>query len=195
MRATAGILRLATWAAIALGACGGGDEMCSSVTACGGDVVGTWTITSDCTPPSERYLAGHCDTGYAVGPPSRGTFTFGPDLTFTSDITLSGVELDTWAPACFPTEQCAQLQGLLSRQANIISASCTRGVSCTCRIESDPVSATNAGTYTTTPEGLLTVTYKDGNLSSVGEYDYCAKGKTLTVSSRLTRQRFTFTRP
>ena len=189
---TAGLLALGAWAAMALGGCGAGADACSSVTACGGDIVGSWTITSDCHPPSPYYLAGQCDTAYAVGPPTTGTFTYNSDLTYTTDITVGGFEMDTWAPACYPVEQCAQLEALLRGQSTVTSASCTRASSCTCRIENAPVSGTDVGTYTTTAEGLLTRTA--AGLSSGAESDYCVKGKTLTMSSRIDGHRFTLTK-
>jgi hypothetical protein len=48
------------------GACGGGNVMCGSAVGCGGDIVGSWAITSDCAEPSPRYLEGkYCDTAYS----------------------------------------------------------------------------------------------------------------------------------
>src|SRR4051812_33874617 len=110
MRVTAGILTLGAWAAMALGACGGDAGMCTTVAACGGDIVGTWTITSDCNLPSPETLAGQCDSPNVVGPPTTGTLTYNSDLTYTKSITIGGHETDRYAPACFPTEECAQLQ-------------------------------------------------------------------------------------
>jgi hypothetical protein len=181
MRPSNALVGLCVTAMSALGACGGGNVMCGGAVGCGGDIVGSWAITSDCAEPSPRYLEGkYCDTAYSIDPGTTGTFTYNADLTFTESSTRSGIETTTWPASCFTAEQCASLQNLLTNDPSIQTVTCRLASSCSCMIKRAGTTTTFAGTYATTAAGLLTLTL--AGQAGLGQYDYCVNGNTLTLS-------------
>src|SRR5579871_6371193 len=98
------------------GACGGGgpSDACGEVAPCGGDLVGTWTLTSTCSrrPALPAKL---CD-GATLAHSSfdvTGAVTFGADHSFGLSATESGAIEMSVPASCLgggdPTAACTQL--------------------------------------------------------------------------------------
>jgi hypothetical protein len=116
-------------AMVVVAGCGGSGGTCGNTAACGGDIVGAWTITSTCV-------------GGAA------------------------------------TTTCDQLnQTLMGANKEVIT--CTGSSICACNVAFSNQTSMATGTYTTTAAGLLTTTPMGG---LPDQLDYCAKGKTLTLS-------------
>src|SRR5215471_16202508 len=111
----------------------GGAGSCSSVTPCGGDVVGTWTVTSSCLK-----VTGNVDVmQFGLGCTSvsvtgslqvTGTWTAKSDGTFTDATTTAGTEQITLAASCLQvsgtTTTCDRIGGLL-QGVGYASVTCT----------------------------------------------------------------------
>ena len=194
--------RLSSWAvvrfvaALFLVGCGGSSEddgsgACPNVTSCGGDVVGSWKITSTCLAfdvPSTMGNDGCPDqTTRVVDWQMSGNLNFNADLTYSANATQTGTVVTTLPAACLTrsgiTLTCAQLEdGLQASLANggFSSGTCSTsaGNGCACTLVTLPQSSNATGTYST-DGGVLTQTQTGGSPESS---DYCVKGSSLTVS-------------
>ena len=191
-RYRAGFLGLG--ALTALFSCGGGGgaggSTCSNAAACGGNIVGSWTITSSCISIDASNMVPEMDcpgaTGTAEGFKVTGAVSYAADLTYTANTTASGTIVVKLPAACLTqqgfTLTCAQVQQSL--QANLSgsdysSATCSGSSDCTCKLGLSPQASASSGTYTTTAAGLLTEVETGGEPS---QSDYCVNGSTLTLS-------------
>jgi hypothetical protein len=154
-------------AAVASGlACGESSSSggtCSSVTACGGDITGTWKVVSECGQATGTIAEqGACAVGVSdVVLSGSGTYTFNADGTYTSTASESESDTFAFAAACLSTNgataTCAQLASTLMSSAIAASPSltispweCSQGAAggCSCSA-SVAESAMPAGTYAT----------------------------------------------
>jgi hypothetical protein len=186
------VLGIGCWALLA--ACGGsssgGGADCSNTSACGGDLVGSWKVTSSCLtidtssmmPSSE--CPGQTTNVSDIG--VSGNFTFNADQTFSSTGTASGKVNVTRPASCMTrngvTITCAQLQQGIEANldSQFSSASCTDqlGGGCSCTFVIAPTTTTSSGTYTTADGVLTQMRFGSAPSSS----DYCVEGSTMTVS-------------
>jgi hypothetical protein len=161
--------------------CGGGNGSCGKVMACGGDVVGSYTITAGCI----NNAALNMEIG---GTSVTGTGSFNADMTYTVTemIKLSAVE--TIPTSCFSTggitPTCAQLDQELQAEiaagsSSISSGHCTGGSTCTCTFTLPAQTNTETGTYTTSGT-TITMTSSTGKVSTDS---YCVQGNELHVMS------------
>jgi hypothetical protein len=160
---------------------------CASSAACGGNIVGTWTIGSSCVTANASMFDSQCPSATVSSSNVQlsGTFTFNGDMTYTSNVTSSGSVVVTLPASCLTmqgvTVTCDQITQVF--QANPtpgVTFTCTGSSSCTCNETVANATSAMSGTYTTTAAGLLTETASDGTVS---EGDYCVKGTTLTEST------------
>lgn len=176
-------------------ACGGsssdGSGTCSDVNACGGDVVGSWTVESSClTVDTSDMVSASCPgmTTKPTGWKITGTASFDADQTFDVNMTISGGVVVTVPKSCLTqmgvTATCSQLQQALQAQTTEVdspfsSATCG-GASdgCSCTMTMKPIPSSSTGTYST-EGGLLTQMHASG---TVGQSDYCVKGGKLSIS-------------
>ena len=84
---------------------GAGGVSCPNVTPCGGDVVGTWTVTSSCLNVAgalDLTVAGaSCPSAPVTGSLQvTGTLTANANGTYSDDTITSGDEQFTLAPSC-----------------------------------------------------------------------------------------------
>jgi hypothetical protein len=89
---------------------GGLGTSCPNVTACGGNLVGTWTVTSSClnvTGNLDLALVGAgCPSAPVTGSLQvTGTWTANADGTYSDDTLTSGSEQFTLGPSCPYTEK------------------------------------------------------------------------------------------
>ena len=165
--------------------------------ACGGNVVGTWSVTSSCLTVSgtqDLTLAGlNCAPAPITGSLQvTGTWTANADGTYTDDTTTTGTETFELAPACLmlsgTTTTCdgisGPLQGLGFASVNCTTAAATGGCTCTATVHQMggaglvSVLASGSGNYETSGN---TITI-DGS----SPYSYCVAGNKMTWTPKPT---------
>jgi hypothetical protein len=159
---------------------------CANSAACGGDLVGTWTIASSCVSVSLSTFDSQCPSAAASSSnlQASGTFTYNADMTYSKSAALSGSAVVTLPASCLTiqdvTVTCAQInQVFLATPIPGMTLNCTGSSSCTCTETFTNTTSALSGTFTTTTGGLVTETASDG---AVNTSDFCVKGTTLTQS-------------
>lgn len=180
----------ASVAMMALAGCGGSDGgSCGMVAACGGDVVGEWTIVDTCLTASGggAIFGDFCPTATidASGIRASGMGSYRADMTFAGTVTLSGSVAFVLPASCLTmsgiTLTCAQLDQAVKQammddpDPSIQSISCAGSGSCRCTAQMTPQTSTGSGTYTTSGTTLV----ENGSSSS----EYCVQGNELHVLS------------
>ena len=169
---------------MAVSGCGGGGDSCGAA-ACGGDVTGTWKVTSACLTTSGSPLGMDCPQ--ATASVSRlnvsGTVAYMANMTYTSNVSIGGQVEITIPSSCLTfngiTATCAQLQAAIAADPSSGVQSCTSaGSGCTCVSTVDPSNKSETGTWSTAAN-VLTETATGGQ---PGQSDYCVKGSTLTIA-------------
>jgi hypothetical protein len=147
------------------------------VSACGGDVVGTWLVTQSCVTGTED-LSSICagssaDVTFTFG----GTTTYNADLSYTSTNTGGGTTRYHDPSSCLPggvtCDQWGQALMQVGMYSSVACATDGAGV-CNCDAVSPSTSATETGTYSVSG-GVLTTTH--GGTTATG--GYCVEGNTL----------------
>jgi hypothetical protein len=176
--------------ALAAAGCGGGAsaDSCGQVQPCGGDVVGTWKLTSACAvhPPVPDGLCAAATVAHSSYEIS-GTATFGADLKY-SIVANARATLEVTVPgSCLTiggvTTSCTQLTPQVGSGVNVRCVE--SGDGCLCTFVQLPRDLGEMGTYTTSGS-TLTETPAGGTPSSVG---YCVAGDRahiVTVDPKLT---------
>lgn len=171
--------------------CGGdGGSSCGTFTPCGGNVVGRWNVTDSCVSASAPPMVSGCQTQDvdASGLKMSGGSTFNADMTYSSEITVSGSVSATVPASCLMqagiTLTCEQVNALFllslidNPDAPFSALSCTKaGSGCRCALTLKPTTGPVQGTYTTAGT-LLTLTGADGSSDSS---DYCVSGNKLQL--------------
>jgi hypothetical protein len=170
-----------------LSGCGGeGGGTCGVAAPCGGDIVGTWTVTSACVTANVTGFLTNCPSATLSISDLRitGTTAYDADLTYTQDTVASGTDVVTLPRECIGALTCADLAAsFLQENPPPTSVTCwAAGSGCACALGVPTQSTIETGTYTTTSAGLLTQTKTGG---APGQANYCVKGTTLTVSSQV----------
>lgn len=178
------------------GGAGGG---CANVAACGGSVVGTWTVTSSCLKVTGDLDVSLFGAGCASAPVTgslqvTGTWTANADGTYLDDTTTSGEEHLTLAPSCLVISStpvtCEGAANLLT-SAGYASMTCapTSGGGCDCTAVVhhtgalgivSPVPSTS-GNFATAGN-VLTISGDVGD----AKYAYCASGNQLVMTPQST---------
>jgi len=182
------------------GGTGGGPATCSNVTPCGGDVVGTWDVTSSCLTVSGDMNMSSFGLGCTSAPVTgslqvAGTWTADADGTYSDNTTTTGEEQIDLPGECLSVSgtctTCSRISAPLS-SVGFASVSCVDnpngspsecGTGCTCSATVDqagglgvaPTFPSASGTYTVAG-GTLTITEGEQ------EYSYCVSGNTLTMT-------------
>lgn len=169
---------------VVLSGCGGGagltaimsGDACQNTPACGGAIVGSWSIASTCLGVDVSSFTADCpaSTAYANGYQITGTITYDADMTFTLMSTMSGSVVARYPAACLTPPDgvavtCDQLGPALLATGKYASVDCLPdGTACDCTVGTTPQTFTGTGTYSTTDGVLLAGT--------ADESDYCVKG-------------------
>lgn len=167
-----------------------GDESggsCGKVQPCGGNLVGSYSISAACTtaPMGGMDFGFNCPEA-SVGTPAlsvSGSASFNADLTYTMTTTASATAQVMFPPACLApqtggiTLTCDQINQLVplliaNMPGTIQSATCAGGDTCTCTVTLVPQTTSESGTYVTSGTSLTT-TDSTGAVSSGG---YCVQG-------------------
>jgi hypothetical protein len=179
---------------LTLSSCGGGSGTCGNTAACGGDIVGTWTISSTCvsvTAMTAMMPGGSCP-GITVGSSSldiKGSITYNADLTYSSSTTTTGSLVENIPASCLVSQgitlTCTQLNQVFAAMgatSPFQSFNCVGSSGCSCTVVLKNQASTATGTYSTTAAGALTLMNSASATPSVD--DYCVNGSTLTESPR-----------
>jgi hypothetical protein len=170
-------------------------EVCASGANCGGDVVGSWQVSSSCVNEWVTSISPCGGPQVAEDLGVTGTFAAKSDMTYSMAFTMSGrgrecVPASAVSPPSGPAA-CADFQE--SRENNLLAQSSSASVTCEtlqdggcdCAVSYFGWSATGSGTYTTGAH--LTLTPGSGSLLTsrsilANEYTYCVEGNHLTLS-------------
>jgi len=165
--------------------CGGdgGFKICENGQSCGGgDITGTWTVTSSCLhargPASSSCSS---ETVADIDVTYAGTVTYNPDGTYAHHLTLSGTATETFPPSCFPiggmTPTCAQLEASAQSGRSGVTTHCEGTSACTCTMTFTNADASESGTYTTKGEELT----ETSSTGSPSRSTVCVLGVKLTI--------------
>lgn len=176
---------------------GKADPSCTSVTACGGNVVGTWKVASSCLKVSGSLdlsiIGAGCPSAAVRGSlTATGTFTANANGTYADDTSTSGEEHFDLDPSCLVI---SSTQTDCAGAANIISSLGYSTVTCA------PVSAGGCACSATIKQsggpGLVSVfATPNGNYVTEGTqltldaqmpYAYCVSGNTMTWTPKPAR--------
>jgi hypothetical protein len=169
--------------AVAAGCGGGTSDSCGKVPPCGGDLVGTWTLTSTCT--SRPVVPGQLCAAATVTHSSfavSGTATFGADHSFGISATESGTIEVSVPAACLTsagdaTTSCVQLTPAVPTG---VGARCVEsGDGCLCTFVIPRQDVAESGTYAANGS-RLTASPASGLLDGAS---YCVSGERLHLVS------------
>jgi len=181
----------------------GGGPSCPGMTPCGGDVVGTWTVTSSCLNVTGEVDLSLYGAGCASAPGTgslqvTGTWTAKANGTYYDDTTTSGDEQFTLAPSCLVISStpvdCSGAASLLTGLSySSLSCPSTADGGCTCSgtvkqlggIGWVSPSPSTDGDYTTSGN-VITTSYGM-------KYSYCVSGDKLTMTPQSTNPTVTGT--
>ena len=175
---------------------GAGGASCANVVPCGGDVVGTWTVTSSCLRVTGQLdmsmLSLGCASASVTGALQvTGTWTAKADGTYSDNTTTSGNEQIILPASCLTVSGTAiTCQGFTSLLAALgyEAVSCTgvAGGGCTCSASV----AQTGGTGLVSIDAQTSGTYKaSGNVvttDGVARYSYCVSGNRMTWTPQST---------
>jgi len=189
---------LSALVAASAAACGGssssssnGGNMTCTGAPCGGDVVGNWKASSTCIDSATvnmeflSSIMGQCPTASLtnVKVTPSGTMTFGADLTYTTDVSMTMSFTENIPTSCVSGASCATVNAALQAEVGtngITAVNCTGSSTCACAITAAMVLDMSSGTYTTAGT-ILTLTATSGTSGDSG--DYCVQGSSLHLLS------------
>src|ERR1700690_4175320 len=163
---------------------------CTNVSACGGDIVGTWKATSFCLSVTGQLNASLIGMACGSVPITgslqvTGTWTANSDGTYTDNTTTTGTENFTLAPSCLVISStpvdclgAANIMTAIGYATATCTAAANGGCNCSAAVDQSgglgqvsPL-ASETGAYATAAN-MLTI---DDTL----RYAYCVSGGTLT---------------
>ena len=175
---------------------GEGGASCSNVVPCGGEVVGTWTVTSSCLKVSGQVDLSMFGLGCASAPVTgsllvTGTWTAGSDGMYVDHTTTTGNEVLSPPASCLDvsgTHVTCDLLASVFLGLGYATVDCTPAASggCTCSATVQQsggmgqvaFAASTGGTYATSGN-LVTI---DGE----AKHRYCVSGNTMTWTPQTT---------
>jgi hypothetical protein len=176
--------------AFAVAACGGATSsspslggMCPQVAPCGGSVLGTWNVVSECISSNAGMSSfGGCTMTFSDGIESvSGTVTFNADGTYTSDVSSTTTQTTTQSSGCFPSFGDSGTSPACPSPVNTNQPQETcqpwQG-GCRCTRTSTTATSMGSGTYATSGT-TFTTTSKGSTQPSVATY--CVSGAALTI--------------
>jgi hypothetical protein len=149
---------------------------CQPLSPCGGDLVGSWTIVSDCfqSPNEATGCTGDSSLSFRYHSVTDwGTLTFTASGTWVEDDTYS-IDYTQAQPV-----ECEACGGYLDAQG--VHASCSQaGTECTCEVQLLPTPHHSMGTYAVSASNVLTLYPDDAGAGvSFAPEVFCVAGDTL----------------
>lgn len=162
-----------------------GIDHCGQVEPCGGNIAGTWNVVTACE--NSAALASELSTDCPGATLSvsdlqvSGSYTFGPDSTFSSTVTESGTVNLSIPVSCTNSQTCAELNatalnGIVDMGSE--SENCTGSSVCTCTIVVSNAVASARGTYEVSGTNVTLTSNADGGTVNEFMYGYCVQGGT-----------------
>ena len=145
-----------------------------SFTACGGSLVGKWTINAGCVDDPNSDVGNGCPTATIDAQTDlSGSVDFGADGTFTVDLTQSGSISAKIPTSCLNGQTC-------DAWASSNKATCTTdSAGCDCTGTIDTKHSADGGTYAASGNSFATTSTGDTSPGAANEY--CVSGNTLKV--------------
>ena len=172
---------------------GGTGASCTSVTPCGGDVVGTWNVTSSCLKVSgtldvRSLFSFSCATGQVSGSLQlTGSWSAKADGTFVDGTSTTGTEQVTLGADCLVLSgapvSCDALGGVMSG-VYFDTVTCTPAAAGGCSCNANVKQKGSMGILSADPQKEGNYTLSGNTLKIVQDnssYSYCSSGK-LTVT-------------
>jgi hypothetical protein len=157
----------------------GGGASCTSMSACGGDIVGTWKVTDSCAVANinlDNICAGASAVlTYAIS----GTLTFNADGTIVQALTGTILAHEHYPSGCQPGgKTCEQFgQGAAAAADAGVTGSCSTDAAGACDCDFvEPGKVDDPGVSYSTSGGTLTTVAQSGRTSTAA---YCVKGNVL----------------
>jgi len=165
---------------------GAGAHSCHAITACGGDVVGTWQVSDYCSEVLSAPDASGTCAGATVSisqPKVSGSVTFNADLTTLTTLSLSFSEQASFPASCYTQTQCDDFSAALKSEAQVSNAVCNYSASagCGCTLDFGTTQTAVPGTYQI--DGNTITTKSSTSTTTPEPDDYCVSGNTLTIST------------
>jgi len=160
----------------------GGSGSCGNVEPCGGSVVGTWNVTSECinsmvlAPETQAICATATLTDVSITP--SGSLTFGADMTYTVSGNTTVVLKWNVPASCLTGETCDYFASMFQDQLPTgATFTCTGSTSCICT-EAALAPNDDHGTYGTTGSNVVVTSAVTSQTTTTG---YCVQGSTLHI--------------
>jgi hypothetical protein len=154
-----------------------GASACGLADACGGDVVGTWKISTFCVSNAASPFGASCPSGTDdVSVSGDETFDVRADGTVSTTTNISVNSAIHVPTSCLGGIDCTALQSQLAAQGQGTVTCTASPTGCDCQ-QALPVAVTGSGTYTTSGS-TFTVSTTGGSPQS---YSYCVRGSTLQL--------------
>ena len=166
---------------------GGGDDGCVVVSACGGDIVGTWTVVAVCSSGSASEMGCTGLSSHLDSLTGKGTIAFNADMTYSASLDISESLTIVFPAACVPAStSCTDLAQSFSGspQPVTVSGACSSSNhGCTCSLDLQYRPNDSAGTYVVSGSTLTTTPSSAGADISILGNGFCVRGSTLHLIS------------
>lgn len=168
-----------------------GEEECTNVTGCGGNVVGTWNVASSCLEISgdlDVFLTSlACPSVPATGQlQTTGSITFNADGSYTDETTTTGSVTFPLAANCLAISgvpvMCDRVGSIFAAVGWKTAECLPEGDGCDCSLSTEQEGGLGFILPYTEPEGQYSTSGSELTAANA-TYDYCAEGNTLTLSS------------
>jgi len=175
------------------GGSGGAVASCTNVTACGGNVVGTWNVASSCLKVSGKLdvsafgLDPNCMATVSGSLQVTGSWTAKADGTYTDNTTTSGTEQIEMSAVCLnlsgTTTTCDRISAPFSA-LGYSSVTCTQAATGGCTCTGTVQQTGGLGIPSPDPQTSGNYTTANNTLTNDGaaNFPYCVAGGTLTLT-------------
>jgi hypothetical protein len=165
-----------------------GGSTCGNPSACGGDLVGTWTVKSNCFNDTHTVTTtnGHCSAIWQLDATTFGSLTINSDMSYSWSLNNSMDATTSFPSSCVSgpvtNDTCSAMgQSLLpaapGTTPNQVFCS-VQGQNCECQGGMDYPPSLQTGTVTTS-NGVATFTPSNDRVTQIS---YCVSGTQLTTS-------------
>jgi hypothetical protein len=174
---------------------GAGGASCSNVQPCGGDVVGTWTVTSSCLEVTGKLDMSVFGLGCAPAPVTgslrvTGTWIAKSNGTYADNTTTTGSETFTLAASCLQisgtTITCDGVGVLFQSEYQSVSCTPAAGGGCTCAATVNQTNWAGVVSFDASTSGTYKTAGNVVTLDDEAKYSYCVSGSKMTWTPQST---------
>jgi hypothetical protein len=167
---------------------GGASSNCQLVSACGGDIAGSWTIVDFCPDTSAvpEAIMQICESAKLEydEPKVSGTVDYNADKSYTQNASATGTGYLVLDQACLKQDSvtltCKQVEEAINDKAKSRFTCSMAGTGCRCGLNIDQKS-TDTGTYAVAGQNL-SLTDKSGTKA---DNSFCVKGDKAYITVKL----------